>query len=127
MLEDPYISPVAAQSPRGYEYKIVELARFRALNIMATENKERDRIAAANEFNANGRNATQIWKIESAGGKGTYTIETANEDFTTARDTGYIVPQFDETADDDGNVIIGYKNRVTERFKFFSIDYSGTK
>lgn len=127
LLEDPYISPVAAQSPRGYEYKIVELARFRALNIMATENKERNRIAAANEFNANGRNATQIWKIESAGGNGTYTIETANEDFTTARDTGYIVPQFDETADDDGNVIIGYKNRVTERFKFFSIDYSGTK
>ena len=66
LLEDPYISPVAAQSPRGYEYKIVELARFRALNIMATENKERNRIAAANEFNANGRNATQIWKIESA-------------------------------------------------------------
>lgn len=127
LLDDSYISPVAAQSPRGYEYKIVELARFRALNIMATENKEKNRIAAANEFNANGRNATQIWKIESAGGNWTYTIETANEDFTTARDTGYIVPQLDEAADDDGNVIIGYKNRVTERFKFFSIDYSGTK
>ena len=121
-LYDPS-HPYVAGNQSTYEYKIVELARFRAMDIKDTENKERNSIAATREFNSVGRNDVQMWKI-TAIGDGTYVIKTAKERFTSSADTGNIVPQLTPGIDHEGEVIIGINNNVTERFRLIAVDYS---
>ena len=121
-LYDPS-HPYVAGNQSTYEYKIVELARFRAMDIKDTENKERNPISATREFNSVGRNDVQMWKI-TAIGDGTYVIKTAKERFTSSADTGNIVPQLTPGMDHEGEVIIGINNNVTERFRLIAVDYS---
>ena len=119
--EKPYV----AGNDSTYEYKIVELARFRALDIKDTENKERNPISATSEFNSKARNDVQMWNVKAVG-NGTYIISTAKTRFTSAANTGYIYPQLTSGVDHFGEVIIGINNNITGRYKLIAIDYSSS-
>lgn len=114
-----------ANDPKTYEYKIVDLARFYALEIISDENMERNKLAAATAFNSKRRNDPQIWKITPIK-NGTYTITTSVSRFQDSLKTGNILPQFDSAISDANLVIIGVNNSDGERFKLISVDYSGT-
>ena len=103
-----------------YEYKILELARFRALNILADDNAEKAEIGAAIEFNNTGRNDIAIWTVIPMG-DGTYVIKTVRNVFKSGVDTGNIFPDFSNSLKP---ILIGVNNNTTERFKLISIDYS---
>lgn len=111
--------------PKTYEYKIVDLARFYALEIINDENMERNKLAAATAFNSKRRNDPQIWKITPIK-NGTYIITTSVSRFQDSLKTGNILPQFDSAISDSNLVIIGVNNSDGERFKLISVDYSGT-
>ena len=125
LITDTRISPgYRAGDPSTYEYKIVELARFKALSITHDENMAFNTLSAIDRFNDSSRNEPQIWKIRSAG-NGTYIIETSVPQINPSANTGYILPQTNSTVSDALNqVIIGTKNAVTARFKLIQIDYS---
>ena len=109
-----------AGNSNTYEYKILELARFRSLSIQDDDNKENNAVIAANEFNSKARNDTEIWKITPIG-NGTYTIKTVRPIFKNGVNTGNIYPKF---GSDKNEVLIGRINNETQRFKLISIDYS---
>lgn len=112
-------------STTGDEYKIVELARYKALSIYQDENMVKNNIAANAAFNDLARNEPQIWKIRAVG-NGTYVISTVVAVFDDANVTGNILPQTNQTVTDDlNNIIIGKNNVVTQRFKLIAVDYSG--
>lgn len=122
LITDTSISPgYNPNDPSTYEYKIVELARFKALSITQDENLMFNTLSAIDKFNEHARNEPQIWKIKPVG-NGTYTIETVVD---PTKDTGYILPQTNSTVSDALNqLIIGKKNKDTARFKLIQIDYS---
>lgn len=111
--------------PNTYEYRIIDLARFRALNILKDENRLNNEIGAALEFNNKRRNAPQIWKINPMG-NGTYTISTIVPRFSALQNTGNVFPQMDMSKDGKEELLIGINNDNTERFKLISIDYSSS-
>ena len=120
------VSPGYRAGNKGtYEYSITELARHRALNILNDENKERNQIGAANEFNAKRRNDPQIWKLVPMG-NGTYTITTVVPRFTASKATGNIFAQMDQSKDKRNEILIAKNNNNTERFKLISLDYSSS-
>jgi hypothetical protein len=105
-----------------YEYKIVELARFKALSITQDENLEFNTLSAIDKFNEYARNEPQIWKIKPVG-NGTYTISTVVP--SQNNNTGYTLPQTNSTVSDALNQIIIGKNTIqTARYKLIQIDYS---
>ena len=122
LITDTTISPgYNPNDPSTYEYKIVELARYKALSITQDENLMFNTLSAIDKFNEHARNEPQIWKIKPVG-NGTYTIETVVD---PTKDTGYILPQTNSTVSDALNqLIIGKKNKDTARFKLIQIDYS---
>ncbi len=122
LITDTKISPgYNPNDPSTYEYKIVELARFKALSITQDENIMFNTLSAIDKFNEHARNEPQIWKITPVD-NGTYTIETVVD---KTKDTGYILPQTNSTVSDaHDQLIIGKKNKDTARFKFIQIDYS---
>lgn len=106
-------------------YKVVELARFKALQIYHDENKIGNTLVANSEFNSLSQNDPQIWRIQSLG-NGTYTIETVVEPYAEYGSSGYIVPQTNPDEDNYNAVIIGKINVSTQRFKLISTDYSSS-
>ena len=124
VITDKRVSPGYVSTNKGtYEYKIIELARFRSLSIYNDENKEQNEITAATEFNASSRNEAEIWKITPMG-NGTYTIKTVAPKFKQSVETGNIFPQLDTTKMKKNEILIGKINNQTERFRLISIDYS---
>lgn len=108
--------------PSTYEYKITELARFKALSITQDENIAGNTLSAIDKFNEKARNEPQIWKITPAS-NGTYIISTV----MPGNGTGELVVQTNQTVSDALNqVIIGKNTRETGRFKLIQIDYSGS-
>ena len=107
--------------PSTYEYKITELARFKALSITQDENIAGNTLSAIDKFNEKSRNEPQIWKITPVT-NGTYTISTV----MAGTGTGQLVVQSNQTVSDSLNQIIIGKNTIeTGRFKLIQIDYSG--
>ncbi len=123
LITDTKISPGYRENdPSTYEYKIVELARYKALSITQDENIVFNTLSAIDKFNEKSRNEPQIWKVTPVG-NGTYTISTVVP--TSSTDTGNIVPQTNNSVNDAFNQIIISKNNLeTERFKLIEIDYS---
>ncbi len=120
LITDPNVSTT------GNEYKIVELARYKALSIYQDENMVKNSIAANASFNELARNEPQIWRITPVG-NGTYIISTVVPVFDNASATGNILPQTNKNITDDyNNIIIGKNNAQTQRFKLIAVDYSGT-
>ena len=110
--------------PSTYEYKIIELARFKSLSITQDENIVFNTLSAIDKFNDKARNEPQIWKITPVG-NGTYTIRTVAPQATPTANTGYIIPQTNSSVSDAYNqIIIGKNNNDTARFKLIQIDYS---
>ena len=106
-----------------YEYKIVELARNKALTINNDENIVFNTVSTMTKFNEKARNEPQIWKINPVG-DGTYTIETVMPQVTPTANTGYLTPQTNSIVENYNKIIIGKKNISTARFKLIQIDYS---
>lgn len=105
------------------EYKIMELARFKALSIYLDENKLGNGVVAAEHFNSYARNDVSIWKLVPVG-NGTYRIETVVEVFDTGNPTGNLCPNT-STLDPDRNKIVIAPNKVpnnTQRFKLIALD-----
>ena len=106
------------------EYKIIELARYKALEILQDENKLFNQISANTSFNNYARNEPQIWRIDSMQ-DGTYTISSVMPKFNQSQDTGNIIPQTSNKRPDDKDyLIIGINNKQTARFKLIPLDYS---
>lgn len=114
------------------EYKIVELARYKAMsigmmgssgNITSTdENSEKNFIKAFNIFNNYARNESQIWKI-TAIGDGTYTITSVAPSVPTGANTGNIMVIPNASTEFTNKIIIAKNNNTTQRFKLIAIDY----
>ena len=106
------------------EYKILELTRFKSMTVLMDENLATNRIVANSTFNNYARNEPQIWKVTPAG-NGTYLITTVVPSFESTSLSGNIVPQTNiDSLDFYDNVIIGKRNRVTERYKIIAVDYT---
>ena len=99
------------------EYKIIELSRYKALNITLNENKVRNSISASTSFNNYARNEPQIWEI-TAMSNGTYTIETVVDKLNNTINTGNIVPNRA-----DGKLMIGIKDNNVQRYRLVSVEY----
>ena len=104
-----------------YEYKIVELARYKALAISQDENLVHNTVSAMDKFNDKRRNEPQIWKITPVG-DGTYTISTVVS--SVSGNTGNLVAQTNPNNDNYNTIVIGKNNKATTRFKFIKVDYS---
>ena len=117
-----------ASNPATYEYRILELGRFRAMDILKDENIEKNEIGATNPFNINRRNVTQIWKVIPVG-NGTFIIKTARPKDRKDYNTGYIYAENNINLSDpkaEKVIRIAKNNNVTERFRLISVDYSST-
>ncbi len=125
LITDKKISPgYNPEDPTTYEYKIIELARYKSLAISADENLLFNTVSALKNFNTKARNDPQIWKIVPVG-DGTYTIETVVPQASSTYSTGYLTPQTNSTLGQTYNqIVIGKKNKETARFKFIQVDYS---
>lgn len=125
LITDKKINPeYIPEDPSTYEYKIIELARFKSLSITQDENIVFNTLSAIDKFNDKARNEPQIWKITPVG-NGTYTIRTVAPQVTPTANTGYIIPQTNSSVSDAYNqIIIGKNNNDTARFKLIQIDYS---
>lgn len=113
------------------EYKIVELARYKSLEIYLDENIVGNQVKADTRFNAYGSaSATgskghdpEIWKIIPEG-NGTYIISTVVPSFNPGIPSGYLYAQeVAQTSANNNKVLIGKQNANTTRFKIVSISY----
>lgn len=102
------------------EYKVIELARFKAMAIQKDENKLNNVISAPTGFNNYSRNTPQIWKIKPVG-NGTYVIETSVTKFQNTEDTGYIFPNININPP---QLQIGIKNVDGQRYRLISTEYT---
>lgn len=132
-ISDTRISPSAdSENEQDYEYKIVELARYKALAITLDENMIKNTVSTLTPFNSYARNEPQLWRVYSLG-DGTYAISTVVDYFRENVPTGGLVAQ---TRYDDGTVptepsIIISQNKdasnrrkfTTQRFKLIDINY----
>lgn len=100
------------------EYKIIELARYKALGITEDENKVGNAVSAATPFNNYARNDPQVWKI-TAVGNGTYTITSVVDLFNTSIASGNIVP-----AGPNKSLMIGKNDIKGQRYRLISVDYT---
>lgn len=102
------------------EYKVIELARFKAMAIQLDENRLNNLISAPTGFNNYSRNDPQIWQIKPVG-NGTYVIETSVSKFQSSEDTGYIYPN---TNMNPAQLQIGIKNIDGQRYRLISTEYT---
>ena len=116
-ITDPNITPAGA-----IEYKIVEVARYHALQLYQEENIVGNRVSANTSFNNISRNNPQIWNIIPTG-NGTYVIKTAVPASEAITKSGNIIPQTNvDVSDYYENIIIGKQNYETERFKLIAVE-----
>ena len=134
------VSPLSIDSPNGYKrqrwsiekiegtdyYKISELSRYNAMEILEDENIIGNSIGADSPFNKNAQDDTQYWKIIPMH-DGTYKIETGIPSFDDSKPSGNIIAQTNQriTATRN-NIIIGPTNNNTARFRLISVDYSSS-
>lgn len=111
------------------EYKIIELARYKSLEIYLDENIVGNQVKANTRFNSYGTAAgskghdPEIWKINPIG-NGTYQIVTVVPIFNPANPSGNLCAQTNPDISANYNkVLIGRTNITTARFKFVSISY----
>lgn len=150
--EDEDMNPITVDYLNGYKrqqwyverlhgnyFKVIELSRYKALQVYQDENKLGNKLVANESFNNLSENLPQIWLINPIG-NGTYTIETAVSKFDRNVDSGFLVPQTDfgpflqsvnsingyKIANTD-EVIIGKKNYTTQRFKFIETGFSSAE
>ena len=121
LITDKKISPGYVEgNPSTYEYKIIELARYKALSITQDENIVYNTVSAIDKFNDKARNEPQIWKVIPVG-NGTYTIRTV----ISGSGRGNLIAQTNTSISDALNqIIIGKDNKDTARFKLIQVDYS---
>lgn len=120
LITDKKISPGYVEgNPSTYEYKIIELARYKALTITQDENIVFNTMSAIDKFNEKSRNEPQIWKIEPVG-NGTYKISTV----IAGSNRGNLIAQTNSSNDLADKIIIGKTNNDTARFKLIQVDYS---
>lgn len=110
------------------EYKIIELSRYKALNISNDENQVGSKIDANKTFNSYARNEPQIWKIKAVG-NGTYIISATSKPLNSDIPSGNILPlpyptNSEITEEYQNTLIIGRNNNDTERFKLISLEYN---
>lgn len=118
------ITPMKEEDPSG-KYKVVELARYKALTILQDENIIGNELGADQIFNKYTRDDTQWWDIVPMG-NGTYVIKTIIPPFEGS--TGNAVAQTNSAYNTTYNkLIIGPSNAYnTTRFKLISVDYSSS-
>lgn len=111
------------------EYKIIELARYKSLEIYLDENIIGNQVKADTRFNSYGNVAgskghdPEIWNIYPEG-NGTYIISTVVSSFDTSNPSGYLYSQSKaQNAQNNNKVLIGRQNANTARFKIVSISY----
>lgn len=118
-----------------YEYRIVELTRYKAMSIYYDENYKTNFISAPETFNSLSRNEPQIWNIYPMG-DGTCAIKTVVESFDTYNKSGFLfaktrglsVNNIDEIMIGGvaNNPTYDYQSMPTstERFILYSLDFS---
>ena len=111
------------------EYKIIELARYKSLEIYLDENIIGNQVKANTRFNSYGTTTgskghdPEIWKVVPLG-NGTYQIVTVVPIFDASNPSGNLCAQTNsEITENYGKVLIGRTNLATARFKFVSISY----
>lgn len=120
-----------ARNSSTTEYKIVELARYKSLEIYQDENIVGNKVKADTRFNAYGSDSPtgskghdpEIWNIFPEG-NGTYIISTVVPKFYPAINSGYLYAQeVTPTGAASSKVLIGKNVANTMRFKIVSISY----
>lgn len=125
------------------EYRIIDLARSKALTVYRDENRNGGTISASQNFNAISRNTPQIWNIAFMS-DGTFAIKTAEQSLNSAIRSGYIYVNTTKHSDHQGKILIGNEDKdldnrsstcdndncifptTVERFRLYSIDFSTT-
>ena len=119
------------------EYRIMELTRYKALNIYYDENYKMNFVSASETFNSLSRNEPQIWNIFPMKDT-TFAIKTVVPSFTLSEKSGFL---FAKTLGDSTNnlnyVMIGMASAASqsesdrdtlptniERFRLYSLDFS---
>lgn len=121
------------------EYRIIDLARSKALTVYRDENLNGGTISASQNFNAISRNDPQIWNI-SFMSDGTFAIKTANPSIDSTSRSGYIYANTTKLSDNQLKLFIGNEDKEirptncesdncifptqVERFRLYSIDFS---
>lgn len=117
------------------EYRIMELTRFKALNIYYDENYKLNFVSASETFNSLSRNDPQIWNIFPMK-DGTYAIKTVVPSFSKFEKSGFLFAKpSGEGPNNQYDVMIGLakdqdaeeKNTTptnVERFYLYSLDFS---
>lgn len=114
--------------PAKDEYKIVELARYKSLEIYLDENIVGNQIKANTRFNSYGSTGSkghdpEIWKIIPEG-NGTYIIKTVVPSFYPSIPSGYLYAQTNSALSENYNkILIGKQVSQGARFKLVSISY----
>jgi hypothetical protein len=118
-----------------YEYRIVELTRFKAMSIYYDENYKTNFISAPETFNSLSRNEPQIWNIYPMG-DGTCAIKTVVESFDSMSKSGFLFAKTRGlSVNNIDDIMIGgvgnspehdYQSMPTstERFLLYSLDFS---
>lgn len=117
------------------EYRIMDLARFKALDVHYEENRLKNNVSTSDTFNSISRNDPQLWNVTSLH-DGTYAIKTIVDSFDTTARTGFLYadredhlikigraydnPHPDASLSDEANTI----PTAAERFYLYSIDLS---
>lgn len=111
------------------EYKIIELARYKSLEIYEDENIIGNHVRANTKFNSYGAEGKsqghdpEIWKIIPVG-NGTYQIKTVVPSFDSVRQSGNLCAQSNQDISANKNkILIAPINITTARFKLISISY----
>ena len=119
------------------EYRIMELTRYKALNIYYDENYKMNFVSASETFNSLSRNEPQIWNIFPMKDT-TFAIKTVVPSFTLTEKSGFL---FAKTLGESNNnlnyVMIGMASAASqgnsdkntlptsiERFRLYSLDFS---
>lgn len=117
------------------EYRIMELTRYKALNIYYDENYKMNFVSASETFNSLSRNAPQIWNIFPLN-DGTYAIKTVVPSFTLFEKSGFLFAKPGGVGPNNINdVMIGLVDNndlndgetmptQVERFILYSLDFS---
>ena len=117
------------------EYRIMELARYKALNIYYDQNSPMNFISASETFNTLSRNEPQIWNIYPLGDT-TYAIKTVVPSFDATKKSGFLFAKPNgEGSNNINDVMIGLAANPSdseadlmptnvERFFLYSLDFS---
>ena len=119
------------------EYRIVELTRYKALNIYYDENYKLNFVSASETFNSLSRNNPQIWNIYPMN-DGTYAIKTVVPSFSVFEKSGFLFAKPYGGTNNINDVMIGLTVNPTdtttsdkdtvptnvERFYLYALDFS---